>query len=200
MASGALWLLHQLHPYALTIAPLEREHPYFAVPSWQLLYVVGFVMGFHRSALARAWSRVPRLVILAVAVPVVVLAVVANHYDTQLGIWPATVSARATWIALVDRSGLGPARLVTVAALSSCVWIAVDALWRPLERSLGRALTLLGQSSLYLYLVHVPLVIAWHAAGLPGASATVTTIAQLAVIFALWAMVRTRFLFGIIPR
>jgi hypothetical protein len=200
VGSVALWLLHQLHPYALTLPPLEREHPYFAVPAWQLLYVGGFVIGFHRAAVAKAWSKVPRPIILAVALPLVALAIVANHYDTQLGVWPTAVSARASWIAAVDRSSLGPLRVVTVAALFSCIWLAVDACWRPLERSVGGVFVLLGQSSLYLYLVHVPIVIAWHAVGLPGASAAVTTLGQVGVIVALWVMVRTKFLFGVVPR
>ncbi len=199
VASVSFWGLHQLHPYAFSGIPLGREHPYFALAAWQLLYVVGFAFGYHRQVIGLTWSKIPRGFFLALALPLVVAALVANHYDTRLGVWPAAVTQRTSWIALVDRSSLGPVRVVTVAALFVMLWTVIDACWRPLQATVGPVLVTLGQRSLYVYIVHVPFVVAWHALSLPTLSMAASTVGQAMVLVTLWLMVRTRFLFRLIP-
>lgn len=198
--SIALWLLNQLHPYALCFSPLGREHPYFALPSWQLLYVAGFVGGYHASELKKYTSRVPRLAIVAVALPVVVLAAIIARYDVDLGVWPARVIDRARWLALTDRSLQGGARIVAMLGLFPLLLVIVDTFFRPLRAALGDFLLTLGQNSLYVFLLHVPLVVAWHFAPAVGRNAAGATIGQIAVLLLLWQLTKRRFLFNIIPR
>jgi fucose 4-O-acetylase-like acetyltransferase len=74
--------------------------------------------------------------------------------------------------------------------------------WRPLQRILGWFLIPLGQSALYVYAVHTVLVFYVlqsldHFQALQGWQ---LTLALLALMLVLWAMVKRRILFGVIPR
>ena len=200
LASAAAWAFHQFHPYALSATPLGREHPYFVLAAWQLVYVVGFVFGYHRTALSNVLRRAPGWLLPTLAVAGVAASVVANHLDTRLGVWPVGVVDRAFWTAATDRSSMGFARLPSAAALFTLIFSLFDRFYRLFARTIGHGLVALGQSSLYVFVVHIPFVVAWHALGLPMQSAQITTIVQLGVLVALLAMVRSRFLFNVVPR
>jgi hypothetical protein len=201
VASWALWVFHQLHPYALSVHTIDRDHPFFVFASWQLLYVIAFIAGYHRAALQKAWARIPRALLLGVLVPIVVGSIVLCYRDGTLGTWPVRLDHRALWRTMTDRSALGPARLLTVAAFFPVAYMALHQLFRPVYRIFGAALLTLGQSSLYVYLVHVPLVVAWHAIpGLATANPIVTTLGQTIALLTLFLCTRYKILFGVIPR
>jgi hypothetical protein len=201
VASFALWGIHQVHPYALSVRPLDRDHPFFVFASWQLLYTLGFIAGYHREALQKAWARIPRSLLLGVLVPVVVGSIILCYYDLTLGAWPVHLDKRALWRNLTDRSALGAARLVTVAAFFPLLYMIVHRFFRPLFRLFGNGLLTLGQSSLYVYLLHVPLVVIWYAIpGLASAPPLVTTLGQIIVVATLLLLARYKVLFGVIPR
>jgi len=199
--SAGLWAINWLEPYALSGVPLDRGRPYFAFASWQLLYAVAFVIGWHREAVARWLARTSRAGNAAMlAVIVVGLALVAQQ-DGTLGGWAALGTDRESWYAATDRSLLGPLRLVAVAALFPLIAMGVDMGWRPLSRWAGPLLMPLGRHALYVYLLHMPLVVAWTGLVYPrfGESAFVGTLGQLAALALLWVAVRQRFLFRVIP-
>lgn len=201
IGSVALWALHQLHPYALSIQPLNRNHVYFAFPAWQLLFVVAFTAGFHREALRKLWARCPPLLMFLGLGAAVTVGMVAAHRDLVLGTWPASVPFGATWDRLTDRSSLGAVRILVLATLFPFLFLIVDRLWKPLASTLGRVLTPLGQSSLYVYLLHVPLAAVWM--NLPAGWVQhrgVATLLQGLVFLLLWGCVRRRVLFNVIPR
>lgn len=200
VASVALWGVHQLHPYALSATPLGREHPYFALAAWQLVYVLGFVFGYHKARIGDVLSRAPGWLVPALTVPLVVASIATNHLDTHLGAWPVAVTERASWIASTDRSSMGIVRVVSAAALFALLFVLIDRFYVVLDRTVGRALVLLGQSSLYVFVVHIPLVVAWHALGLQGQGTAITTAGQAGVLVVLWMLVRYRVLFNIVPR
>lgn len=80
--------------------------------------------------------------------------------------------------------------------------------WPLVDHLFGRILVPLGQSSLYVFLVHVPLIAV--ADQLPGYfnrplgyspdTVWLNTLVLCALIATLWLMVRNKVLFGIIPR
>jgi hypothetical protein len=77
----------------------------------------------------------------------------------------------------------------------------LSAYWRPLERSLGWFLIPLGQATLYVFIVHVFLILlAANVPALQQGNLWLNTGAYAVILGVLWVMVRTRFLFRIIPR
>ncbi len=199
--SWSLWGLNQFHPHSFSFHPLDREHPYFTFATWQLLYVHGLMMGYHKEKVGGLWQRMPKLPFLLAMTAIVIAAISAAYYDLQLGLWPAKVSDRALWLHLTDRSINGPVRLVTLVALFSVLFLVVDACWQPLYKTLGNLLIPLGQNSLYIYIAHVPVTIIWFLVpGLVQGSAGLTTLLQAIAIGGFWLAVKHRVLFNVIPR
>lgn len=199
--SLGLWALNWLEPYALSGVPLDRGRPFFAFASWQLLYACAFILGWHREAVTRWLSRTPRAgnaVVLGVIS--LGLAFVAMQ-DGTLGGWAALGTDRESWYAATDRSLLGPVRLLAVAALFPLIALAVDWGWKPLSRWAGPVFLPLGRHALYVYLLHVPLVVAWTALAYPliGQNAFLGAVGQVAVLALLWVAVKKRFLFRLVP-
>lgn len=199
--SWSLWGIQQLHPYALSVQPIDRDHPYFAFAAWQILYVHGVLAGYYRQKVAQAWNKIPKLPLVILLTIIVVGAIIAAHYDMQLGVWPDNVTDRATWIRLSDRSRSGPIRLVTLAAFFPLLFMFVNAFWQPLYKSLGNLLIPLGQNSLYVFILHVPATVIWFLIpGLTTAHPLITTVVQALAIVGFWFMVKNQILFNIIPR
>ncbi|MEB3223526.1 MAG: OpgC domain-containing protein [Candidatus Sericytochromatia bacterium] len=200
--SALAWGVNWLEPYALSTPPLDRDgRTYFPLASWQVLFVVTFLAGWHREQLTRAWAWVPPVGwALSGGLITVALAVAAGH-DATLGAWPATSPERASWLAATDRSLLGPLRLMAVAAFFPLAWRGLEVGGERLAAWLGPALLPLGRHALYAYLMHIPLVLGWTAWVAPrlGGQAWLATLGQLAVVAALIAMVRRRWLFTWVP-
>jgi hypothetical protein len=199
--SWSLWGLNQLHPHVFSFYPLDRDRPYFTFATWQILYVHGLVMGYHKDTVGKIWNRIPKLPFLLAMAAIVIGSMVAAHYDLQLGLWPANVSDRALWLNLSDRSINGPVRLVTLFALFSLLFSVIDACWQPLYKTLGNLLIPLGQNSLYIYITHVVVVVIWFLIpGLVEGSAWLTTLLQAIAIGGFWLAVKYKVLFNVIPR
>jgi hypothetical protein len=200
-ASWTLWWIQQVHPYSFSFQPLDRAHPYFVFSTWQILYVHGVAAGYHKDKLAKTWQRLPKIPVLLGMLSIVILALITAHFDLQLGTWPAKVQDRALWLRLTDRSINGPIRLVTLLGLFSLMFMAVDRFWVPLFKTLGKLLIPLGQNSLYVYIIHVPLTLIWFMIpGLIQGSTWLVSLAQALAISLCWLMVKNEVLFRIIPR
>jgi hypothetical protein len=190
-----------VHPYSFSFQPLDRAHPYFVFSTWQILYVHGVAAGYHKDRIAKMWSRAPKIPLILGMVAIVATALITAHLDLQLGTWPAKVQDRALWLRLTDRSINGPIRLVTLLGLFSLMFLAVDRWWKPLEKIAGKLLITLGQNSLYVYIIHIPLTLIWFAIpGLIQANIWLVSAAQAIAIGVCWLMVKKEVLFNIIPR
>lgn len=199
--SWSLWGLQQTHPYAFSFNPIDRDHPYFAFASWQLLYVHGLLAGYYRSKVQQVWNRIPKVPLLIALAVVVVAAIAAAQYDMQLGIWPTQFDQRVAWLRWTDRSKIGPVRIVTLCALFPLIFCVVDAFWQPLYKAFGKVLVPLGQNSLYVYIVHVPVTVLWFLIpGLVEENSLVTTLLQAVVLAFFWLLVKKQILFNVIPR
>jgi hypothetical protein len=199
--SWTLWGIQQLHPYSFSLQPLDRAHPYFVFATWQILYVHGVTMGYHKDKIGKLWKKIPKIPLYIGLAVIVALAIVTAHYDLQMGTWPDRVNDRALWLRLTDRSINGPIRLITLFGLFSLMFVAVDRFWQPLYKSLGQILIPLGQNSLYVYIIHVFFTLVWFMIpGLTTGNIFLVSAVQLLVIACCWLMVKKQVLFNIIPR
>jgi hypothetical protein len=182
----------------LDVLPTQSERP-FPILVWQVLFVNGIVLGWHRERLARGLRRHRRLACS------VILVVAAAFAGLQLaGAALVDAAAWARWEAEHFHKGsLDIARLLAMVSIAAAIYLALRRWAAPTERMLGPLLLPLGRNSFYIFIMHVFVCLAVAsippmAAGGPGLIGN--TLVQLACLALLWIMVRRQFLFRVVPR
>jgi hypothetical protein len=211
-ASWGLWLLFQLAPER-TIVPWPIEHArMFPLAAWQVLFMNALVLGYHRQELAAWMTRTAerpraartglRLGLAAAASGLLLVAVVltAGQAHAMGQALPALAA-----FDLYDKPSLGIGRLVTFAGAALATYAALTFCWRPIERAVGWLLIPLGQASLYAYAVHLFMIlVAYNVPPYVGSDQAGwelhNTVGQLLLVLVIWAMVKRKVLFGLIPR
>ena len=180
------------------VLPTQSERS-FPILVWQVLFVNGIVLGWHREQLARRLHRHRRLACGAL------LVAAAAFAGLQLA-GPALVDAAAwaRWEAKHFHKGsLDTARLLAMVSIAAAIYLALRRWAAPTERMLGPLLLPLGRNSFYIFIMHVFVCLA--VASIPPLAAgrlglIGNTLVQLACLALLWIMVRRRFLFRVVPR
>jgi hypothetical protein len=175
--SWALYAAGRAWPVELLPSQSEQAFP---IMVWQVLFVHGLLIGWHRERIAAAVSGHGRSWLVAVAV-------VAS-------------AASAAYFALephhFGKDRLDPARIVLMMSLTALVYAALHA--RAVQAAAGPLLEPLGRNSFYVFIMQVFVCLAVATAHPGGTAAAV--VLQLGALAVLWAMVRTRFLFRWVPR
>ena len=200
VASWALFALGRAT--GAEILPAQSEDP-FPLLVWQLLFVHGAALGWHRSRVAPVWRR-HRTAITAAVVAVAALAAYVRLHE--LGLSPFGLSP-AEWRAWdrehFHKATLDGARMVSMLAFTAVAYLVLRRFTAPITRVAGGVLLPLGRSSFYVFIVHVFLCLAL--ASIPalagdGPGLVANTGVVLATLGLLVAMVRRRVLFRWIPR
>jgi fucose 4-O-acetylase-like acetyltransferase len=109
-------------------------------------------------------------------------------------------SYRALYDAYFGRTYLGVGRLLNVLVLVVAAYALLTAYWKPVHRALGWFLIPLGRATLYVFIIHVALIaVIANIPALQEGRVLFNTAAYAVILALLWVMVRTRFLFRIIP-
>lgn len=204
-ASVALWALHQaLEPVVL---PAQSENA-FPLLAWQLLFFGGMTAGFHRDVVWRWLSRHRRPLARALALGLVAALFFTANLRAggvpgrgRVELLPAPF-VDSVYAALFDRTALGLGRLVVLLLLLAGVYLLLRA--APVVMRVGGWYFVpIGAASLYVFIVHVPLVLL--IANLPGFGASgqglwLNALVQIGACGLMWALVRRRVLFRFIPR
>ena len=190
--------------FRIRLLPSQFEDS-FPLMVWQVLFVLGLVAGYHRAAII-AWLGRRTWVVVACTAAAAALAFLsfcnpylANGFDTRLAVMP-DATYRAMYDAFFGRTYLEPGRLLNVVLLVVAVYAFLTAYWKPVERILGWFLIPLGRATLYVFIMHVVLIaVISNIPALQDGRVLVNTAAYVVVLAVLWVMVRTRFLFRVIP-
>ncbi|GAA4696339.1 hypothetical protein GCM10023226_38470 [Nocardioides nanhaiensis] len=211
---GAWWLLLAGSWTAYAVGATTGWHPLpsqfeyvFPLLLWQLPFLHGLVIGHYRQRIVRALTT--RTGVLAVGVVVVGYATFLGWLwiAHRTGIDPLVVPPE-TYGWLYDnaytRVFLRPGRLLDLAVLLVVAYAVLTTCWKPVDRLVGWFWTPLGSNSLYVFVVHVFFVVAVASLAalpwLPVEDFWVGTLVHTVVVLAIWAMVRRRVLFKVIPR
>jgi hypothetical protein len=203
--SVALHVVGAVAPTRLLPSQFEDSFPLL---SWQLLFVVGMVVGYHRRSILAWWSSRAGRVVLPVCVLLAVLLALfawsnpylSNPLDVRLALLP-DATYQPLYDAWFQRTRIEPGRLLDVLLVVVVGYAALTAFWRPIHRALGWFLVPLGQATLYVFIMHVLLaLVAANVPGLASSGVVVGTLAYVVILGLLWVMVRTRFLFRLVPR
>jgi hypothetical protein len=202
--SWLLWLTYQVYPEEAAVPWYIRHGENFPIAAWQVLFITGHVLGFHREALTIWLQRFRPVRVAAVALGVAItLGLISLAWGAENGFFDLDPNVLNESFFKVP---LRPWRLVAFASVAIVLYTSATYLWVPLRRILGWLMLPLGQAALYSYIVHFFLILlvfnlAPLLAALPGSppEEVSTPILQIGVVLLLWALVRKRVLFRIIP-
>ena len=204
-SSWGLYAVGALTHWRLLPSQFEGSFPLLI---WQVLFVTGMVAGYHRREII-AWFRTRTGTAL---LAVIVLAFVAlmlfswnnpflsSALDVRLSLVPDN-TFRLVYDSLFERTNLEIGRLVNVLLLVVTGFAVLSAFWRPLNAALGWFFIPLGQATLYVFIIHI--FFALSVSNIPVLSTgnvLLNTAVYVVILGLLWGMVKTKFLFKVVPR
>jgi hypothetical protein len=200
------WLAYQFYPESASLPWYIRHGENFPLGAWQVLFVTGYVLGFHRQGLSEWLQRFRRVRVAAVAMGLAItlsLISLALAGTSQFGFFDIDPNVLDETFFKVP---LRPWRLVAFVSVAIVAYTTVTYLWVPVRKLLGWLMLPLGQAALYSYIVHFFLILLVYnlapwLASLPWEPSedVFNPMLQIAVVMLLWVLVRRRALFGIIP-
>lgn len=200
--SVAIWGLNQLVP-GQGAFPWKVEESHFPVAAWQLLFVLGIVVGFHRDLVSRwvlAGSAGSRAAVFGLGGLAYLLAWSSERFGaTSL---PALLGG-GVYSDLFLKESLAPGRVLAFLGVAVIAYTLVSALWVPLRAGLGWLLIPFGQNSLYVYIMHLFVLVAVYnlaPLAMPLLGDGVNLAAQLLGLATVWVMIHRRVLFRLVPR
>jgi len=183
-ASWALYLWYRVDPHMLTTAGFESAFPLLA---WQLLFVHGVVIGYHRSDVTAFVARMPRITPRVAVIATAIFATFAFCNPWTDG--PAWLHLRVIspdlFASLYERYfGLSDLRVGRLLNLAIALPVAYTMLARysALARPLERVFVVLGQRSLGAFVLHVYGLLLLAHVPLPE-GVLINTLAQVALVY-----------------
>ncbi|MGE9809256.1 OpgC domain-containing protein [Janibacter sp. G1551] len=179
----------------------------FPILAWQVLFVLGLAAGFHshelRAFLGSGRGRVVLVLCTVLATALMLMSwnnpFLSTPYDVRLSLIPTDVfnAIYQDWFA---RTRLRPGRLVNVIVLLVSAYALLTILWKPINACLGWLLVPLGRSTLYVFIVHVfIIIIVVNMPLISFGSLWLNTAAYVVIILILWIMVKKKVLARVIP-
>ncbi len=198
------WGVYALHGFAPEVLRLPSQFDaVFPLALWQVLFTHGLVIGFYRRQIIRALTSLPGKIGVGIFVVgyagILVYLWAGQAYGFTPVPFPADLYANL-YDSGYQRIFLEWGRLLDLPLVLVCSYAVLTVAWKPIEKSMGWLWIPLGQASLYVFIVHVFFVLA--VANIPGldrGSLWQGTLIHAAVIGIIFAMVRSRFLFRVIP-
>jgi hypothetical protein len=185
------------------VLPSQSEAP-FPLLIWQVLFVHGLVLGWHRRRVAEWLTGTRRTLVVAAVLAVAAAAAYVRLHE--LGLQPLGWSG-ADWRAWdaehFHKPTLDAARMISMLAFAGAAYLGLRRCAPLAERTAGRLLLPLGRSSFYVFITHVFLCLAAAsllALGGGPLGRTPATVAHVGCLALLWLMVTRRVLFRWIPR
>jgi len=121
----------------------------FPFSAWQLLFVIGLVLGFHRPSLDRYFAP-SRLLALAAGSALAIVVVLALHLD-QWALGLGTGDPNVTQDVLFDKNDARIGRIVGLMVVAPALYALTTVAWAPLRRVVGWLLLPMGQRALFAY-------------------------------------------------
>ena len=203
--SVGLYIAGSVFRFRLLPSQFEDSFPLLV---WQVLFVLGMTAGFHRQRIIDWFANPRQRVLLGVCVFLAAACALfswsgpylTNQLDVRLALIP-DATFRFVYDTLFSRTYLGPGRLLNVFLITIAFYALLSAFWKPLSRAVGWFFIPLGQATLYVFIMHVFFIVA--IANIPvlrDGNLWLNTAVYVALLAILWTMVKTKFLFKLVPR
>lgn len=153
----------QLSDMHVTSAEFEYAFPLLA---WQLIYVLGMCCGWYKEELASlARTSAGRLVVsLMLLITLIMMFIAQNHtnpfmpHSLMMHVIPAA-EFNEFYQNFAGKNELGPLRILNDFCLVATIYLLLTYWWSPINKAFGWFLIVLGQNSLYTFIIHVYLVL-----------------------------------------
>ncbi|MEV7662805.1 OpgC domain-containing protein [Paenarthrobacter sp. NPDC089316] len=203
--SGALYIAGSVFRFRLLPSQFEDSFPLLV---WQVLFVLGLTAGFHRQRIIDWFAHPRHRVLLGACVFLAAACAIfswsgpylTNQLDVRLALIP-DATFRYVYDTFFGRTYLGPGRVLNVLVITIALYALLSAFWKPLSRAVGWFFVPLGQATLYVFIMHVFFIVA--IANIPvlrDGNLWLNTAVYVALLAVLWVMVKTKFLFRLVPR
>ncbi len=185
VVSMGIYLAAQLYPDQFRL-PFAT---YLSLEAWQLLFFTGLTLGYHRTWLGERIARFRTYWFLyagLITIAAIALVVLYRQQATPLWLFDRENVEAA-------RVALTPRRLLLVAIYLQFFFLISTWFWVPLRTLLGWFVLSLGRNSLWIYALHLPLIVLFrNASFLTDLDRNLGTVAQLLAILLLWGSVKLR--------
>lgn len=180
----------------------------FPTIAWQLIYVHGIVVGYYKKELQQFFFTITgrRILRFAIVLSGGFCLFTLNHPMEDFVSWSKlSFIPPETFDYLYNNDfqkyKLGPGRVINLAVLLLTMYVILTRYWQPINRWFGWFLIPLGQASLYVFIIHVFLLLLVSNTPLPEYhDFWVNSAIHMVVLATIWVMVKTEFLFRWIPR
>jgi len=198
--SWGLWALWQWSPQYAAFPWEIQDNSVFHFPAWQVLFINGLVIGFHRKAITRWLSGRVSVWVLLVGTGLLFAGSVLL-YRTNLAPLVRLTGRDVAWLGshLFEKDNVRIGRLIVFAVFMTFIFSLTTVLWQPLRRAFGWMLLPLGSHALGAYCTHLFVVgaVTKLLAVAPSrfneqATAPVTTLVQSGGIAIVWAVIALR--------
>lgn len=204
------WVIYAIHYGAprQSLRPTGAQFEYaFPIMAWQLIYVHGIVVGYYKQEVLAFFktSLGQLLLVISLVLALCFLVLTWNHPLPHIPQWISlNLIAPETFHYLNEqyfsKSQLGLGRLLNVVVLFISIYALLTVCWQPINKALGWFLIPLGQASLYVFFVHIFLLLAIMNTPLPAYNDFwVNTAVHVSLLAVIWLMVKKEFLFRWIP-
>ncbi len=195
VGSWALWTLWQIAPDKAQVPWAIEQNPMFNIAAWQVLFVSGLVIGYHRKAIERRLARLPHpLVFLVTGLAV---AGIIALYNTHLTPFEGTAYYDMLKDQLTSKADVRFGRLLVFATFATFFFAGVTVFWQPIRRGAAWLLLPLGRHSMFAYGAHLFLIVAvvdgrYYLADYVTDSSQQNALIQFGCILVVWALIHAR--------
>lgn len=205
LVSIVLYGINSQFEFRLSGAKFELGFPLL---TWQLLFVLGMLVGFHKQVVLTFLIDRSRSYLLYIAGLVSLLFFLLAINNPNAVYWPWTHLALidgdffyALYMDWFQKPTLGLGRIINNIALFIGFYVLLTRYWSIVNRGLGGLFIPLGQASLYVFIVHVYLIIIVNSIPyLQHNSVWINSLIHASVVLLIWWMINHRFLYRLIPR
>lgn len=204
--SWSLYIYNYIYNVNITGAAFE---PAFPTLTWQLLFYNGMAIGANFRYLQEHFPRNIYKMLLWVSVFVWIASIIFSLNRPYPRFWPSQTFSfidTATYIDIYTKwfykDNLKFGRIINNIAVYTVTFFLITKYWTAVHKTIGWLLIPIGQSSLYVFILHVfILMFSFHFYGHYTTDMfLINTLFQSAIFLLIWWMIKNRILFGIIPR
>lgn len=179
----------------------------FPLLTWQLIFFNGMAVGYHKDKLIKIMKSKWRIPILSICwlLFIFFLFFTQNNPDPErVNLYTLKFFDPNWWGRFYgdyfQKNTLGILRLVNYFAVLMVSYHLLTKFWKVFDKSIGWFFIPIGQASLYVFIIHIFIVLLMNQFPFFWSNLWVGTIGHTIALAIAWLMVRYKVLFNIIPR
>ena len=178
----------------------------FPILAWQLIYVHGVVVGYYKKEILEffATAKGKLVMYLSFVLTAAFFFLTWNNPMQEFSSISFSMISPETFHSIYgqyfQKYKLGPGRLLNVTVLLITMYAILTRFWLPISKALGWFFIPLGQASLYVFYIHIFFLLILANTPLPAMKDFwINTMIHASLLLLTWAMVKSKFMFKIIP-